>query len=66
MSLKDDSGSYIKEELRSRKSLMIKVAELLPKHPARQGSSSEEPAAASGGVGSLPARKKASGGKKKK
>lgn len=71
VSLKDDNGSYIKEELSSRKALMMRVAELLPKHPSREGkeggsgSSSQEPAAA-GGVGSLPARKKPSGGKKKK
>lgn len=66
VSLKDSNGSYIKEELKSRKDLMLKVAELLPKHPARssgegtatKSAGKEQQKKASGGVGSLPNRKK--------
>jgi len=64
VSLKDSNGSYIKEDLKNKKALMLKVAELLPRHPAReeqqQAEASKKPAkvSASGGVGALPARKK--------
>lgn len=63
--LKDSNGRYIKEELKNRKDLMLKVAELLPKHPARSSDGGvatktvgKEQKKASGGVGSLPSRKK--------
>lgn len=67
VSLKDSSGMFIKEEVKDRRDLLLKVAELLPKHPARalEGSSSsknsvpgKEQKKASGGVGQLPSRKK--------
>ena len=65
VSLKDGNGSFIKDDLKSRKDLMLKVAELLPKHPARSSDGNTAPKAAgkeqkkaSGGVGSLPSRKK--------
>lgn len=67
VALKDSKGNYIKEDLKSRRDLLLKVAELLPKHPARSSDQStaakksaigKDQKKASGGLGSLPNRKK--------
>lgn len=65
VSLKNSNGQYIKEEIKTRRDLMLKVAELLPKHPARSSDGvakssapGKEQKKAPGGLGALPSRKK--------
>ena len=68
VSLQNSNGQYIKEEIKSRRDLMLKVAELLPKHPARSSdgvaksssasTAGKEQKKTSGGLGALPSRKK--------